>query len=145
MDERETGGPALIMLSALASVIALAIILAALAYSFVHALDGGDTERPAQAQAAPRATPGPSPTPFVFVMPPGPREPSAFYVFIMCDGETVETAIYSGIIYADWVSLYQTADRALIMDLLEGRPTILPPQSKIFSSRCAERLFANQG
>ncbi len=143
MEERDSGGRLPVLIGAAAGVTAFAMIAGLLAYSFYHAFDGGDeVSSPVQAAAA-----APRPTPLATLTPDEVAHYASqpimryFYVFILCDGETVEGAIYSGIIYSESVTLLATPDHDLIVDIAAGKPTILPADSKVFPSVCARQMF----
>jgi hypothetical protein len=143
MDERDSGGRLPVLLGVAASLAAFGLIVGLLGYSFYHAFDGGDHPAPAvrAAVAAPKPTPFATLTPDEIARYASQPILRYFYVFVLCDGETVEGAIYSGIIYSDYVTLLATPDHDLIVDLAAGKPTILPSYSKVFPSACAKRMF----
>lgn len=70
------------------------------------------------------------------------QTPLELFVFLLCDGETVSTAIYDGPITNQYVALLPESDRELITDLLAGEPTILPANKRVIPSPCAERAVA---
>jgi hypothetical protein len=144
MDERDSGGRLPVLLGAAASMAAFALIVGLLGYSLYYAFDGGDTPSPAP-RAAAAARPTPSATFTAAQIAQYANEPihRDFFIFILCDGETVEGSIYGGIIYNDYVTLLATPDHDIIVDLSQGKPTILPDNSPIFESVCAKKMFGN--
>lgn len=141
MDEEKSQAAAPAFISALLGGLAFVLIAGLLGYSLVNAVEKSDTEK--RVVVAPRPTATNTRVPFVFVPSgtPEPRAPTPFYIFIMCEGETVQGEIYSGNIDSDYVELRPPLDSNVIVDILAGRPTIFPPQSKYFTSACARRTF----
>ncbi|MGE0058432.1 MAG: hypothetical protein AB7P33_17455 [Dehalococcoidia bacterium] len=141
MDEEESQSVAPAFLTALLAAAAFVLIAGLLGYSLVNAVEKSDTDN--RVVTAPRATATNTRVPFVYVPSgtPEPRAPTNFYIFILCDGETVQGEIYSGNIDSDYVVLMPSGDRDVIVDVLANKPTIFPPQSKYFTSACARRTF----
>ncbi len=141
MDEEKSQSAAPAFLTALLAAAAFVLIAGLLGYSLVNAVQKSDTEN--RVVAAPRATATNTLVPFVYVPSgtPEPRSPTNFYIFILCDGETIQGEIYSGNIDSDYVALMPAADRDLILDVLANKPTIFPPQSRYFTSACVRRTF----
>ena len=141
MDEEKSQSAAPAVLTALLATAAFVLIAGLLGYSLVNAVEKSDNDN--RVVSAPRATATNTRVPFVWVPSgtPEPRTPSNFYIFILCDGETVAGEIYSGNIDSDYVALLPSVDRDLIVDVLAGKPTIFPPQSRYFTSACARRTF----
>ena len=136
MDEHR--GTLAAILGVCAAAGAFILIAGLLAYSLVSALSGSnDPVSRTDARAEPNATH----VAFVWTGGPYVRPPSALYIFVLCDDETVD-AIYSGHIDSDYVLLRPTPERELIVALLEGRETIFPAHARIFKSACATREFA---
>ena len=143
MDERDSGGRLPVLLGAAASVAAFALLVGLLGYSLYHAFDGGDTPAPPRAALAAKPTPSATFTSAQIAQYASEPVHRDFFIFILCDGETVEGSIYGGIIYSDYVALLATPDHDIIVDLSQGKPTILPPNSPIFESACARKMFGN--
>lgn len=140
MDERETRAPVLAIAGALAAAGAFLLIGGLLMYSLATALDGnprGQTE--SGARPAPTATRAP----FVWTGGPYVRPPSALYIFMLCDHETVEEAIYNGIIESDYVTLRPKNDYEVMVALARGEKTIFPSHARIFQSVCSRQQFGS--
>jgi hypothetical protein len=141
VDEEQSQAAAPAFLTALFGVAAFVLIAGLLIYTLINALEKSDTEN--RVVAAPRATATNTRVPFVFV-PSGTPEPLSqpnFYIFILCDGETVQGEIYSGNIDSDYVELIASLDHDVILDVLAGKPTIFPQRAKYFTSACIRRTF----
>jgi hypothetical protein len=118
----------------------VALLVGVLAYS-LHSALGSDGEETAPSStpvriAAARTSSSSTPTSSSATAPRNP-----FLVFILCDGETVSGAIYSGLITQDSITLEATPDRNMIIAVLQGQPTILPPIARVFQSECFRRAL----
>ncbi len=144
MDEENSQAAAPAVLTALFGAAALVLIVGLLGYSLVNAVEKSDTEN--RVVVAPRPSATNTRVPFVFVPSgtPEPRLPTPFYLFILCEGETVQGEIYSGNIDSDYVELFARYDHDVIVDILAGKPTIFPAHSKYFTSACARRTFGTE-
>jgi hypothetical protein len=72
-------------------------------------------------------------------LPPGTSDPpraKAFFIMLLCDGETIQSAIYDGPIFEDHVALTPTHDRAVMADIVAGVPTVFPSYARVFPSTC---------
>lgn len=140
MEERESNGRLPVMLWAAASLGAVLLIVALLGYSLVTAVAHSSPDDRVQSEAFVKPSPTPTRVPFVWTGEPL-RITVPFYIFVLCDGETIEGAIYNGNIDGDYVALLATPDRDLIVAVLQGQQTFLPKASRIFKSPCAGRQF----
>jgi hypothetical protein len=72
-------------------------------------------------------------------IPPGTSDPprvKAFFIMLLCDGETIQSAIYDGPIWEDHVALSPQHDRAVMADIVAGRDTVFPDYARVFPSTC---------
>ena len=136
-DGDERASPLLAIGQVLWGVILLASILAYSVYATV--LKSPDPE-PRRAETTP-ARSSASTSALALAFPGGTRTTPMFHLYIMCDGETVASAIYDGPIYNDFVALLATPDHSVILALLQGQPTIFPADATVYQSVCFRRLL----
>ena len=122
--ERPLPHHALGLLSGLAG---LAIILGLFTYSLMDVLGSGGGSATTTGAASSRTTPQPIATlaPAATGMPVA-SDPPELLTFILCDGETVVSAIGSGPIYHMYV-----------LDLLSETNAVFPPDARVHHSNCA--------
>ncbi len=138
MDGQDRSPGLLAVAGALSSAAALLVIAGLFVYSFSLAIEGSPaedrqplasyarTEPAVSAQAAPRPTVRPN---------------FQFFIFVLCEGETVRATIYDGVVYGESVTLRDTADHELIVALLDGEETAFPPTARLFGSACMRLRF----
>ncbi|MGE0058431.1 MAG: hypothetical protein AB7P33_17460 [Dehalococcoidia bacterium] len=138
MDGQSRSPGLLAVAGALSSAAALALVIGLFVYSFARALDGPPAQdRPAVAsRARPETTVSARPAPWTTVRPN-----FQFFIFMLCEGETVRATIYDGVVYGESVTLRDTVDHELIVALLAGNETAFPPTARLLGSECMRLRF----
>lgn len=116
----------------------VALLVAVLAYSF-HSTIGSKSDGSTQPAETPERFAAAKPSSSNSTLPNAGLNRPPLVVFIICDGETVSEASHSGLISQDSIALKATPDRNLIIAVLQGQPTMLPPISRVFQSECFRR------